>query len=497
VILRGSGRSEETTVASDRVNRAERSSAHNNIDYCLDEPDDWPGAVAAFEQFRQDDGSTIVLRGICPRCRGTMTVELPIQARAGQTIGEARDNQALPPGKSFVKVASCNCGQHHSNQPEKSLGCGAFGSLRVGGGPEGAAERPRSRYLRVNPVPGEATVNDVEWERRAEQHEIEALPAARATAEKWTTQIASLTGIFSIVVLVKGPEDVAHLEGHVGRLAPSVSTLVALIVTAVTVAFVLFAYRQWPEQAWADSTTKWTAQVLAVVSIATALLIWDRQAGWPATAIALVLAVGLPAAAQFRRPRYLFAGDVWPQATGRWPGLRGKTPGAARWTARLVGLACALSVALIWAQDWTWETAVIVSLALALTFAALAVVAGGLAAYGIPARFAPASGGLMRTSQRAAIQRARNSLRVSLGGAIGAIVSVAVAIAATWINTPAESSPGAVLLVTRTNQPPICGRYAGEEAGDLLIQERGRTAPTRIRLDALISTASLPSCPED
>jgi hypothetical protein len=483
-------------VASDRGNRAERSTAHNSSDYCLDEPNGWSVTVAAFEQFRQDDGSTIVLRGTCPRCRGTMTVELPVQARCGQTIDEARDNQELP-GKSFVKVASCNCGQLHTHQPEKSLGCGAFASLRVGGGAERAAEPPQPRYLRVDPLPGEATVSDVEWERRAEQHEIEALPTARSTAEKWTTQIASLTGIFSIVVLVKGPEDVANLEGHVGRLVPAVTTLVALLVSAVTVALVLFAYRQWPEQAWADFTTKWTAQVLAVVSIASALLIWDEQAGWPATAIALVLAIGLPAAAQFRRPRYLFAGDDWPPGVGTWSGLRGKTPGAARWTARLVGLACALSVALMWAQDWSWETAVIVSLALALTFAALAVVAGGLAAYGIPARFAPASGGLMRTSQRAAIQRARNGLRVSLGAAIGAIVFVAVAIAATWINTPAESSPGAVLLVMRSEQVPVCGRYAGAEAGHLLIQEQGLTAPTRIPLDAVVSTAPLLSCPED
>jgi hypothetical protein len=482
-------------VASDPGNRAERSSAHNSSDYCLDEPDDWSVTVAAFDQFRQDDGSTIVLRGTCPRCRGTMTVELPIQARCGVTIGEARDDEELPPGKSFVKVAACNCGQRHANQPEKSLGCGAFASLRVGGGRERAAESPRGRYLRVDPLPGEATVNDVEWERRAEQHEIEALPSARSTAEKWTTQIASLTGIFSIVVLVKGPEDVANLEGYVGRLAPTLTTLGALIVTAVTVALVLFAYRQWPEQAWADPTIKWTAQVLAVVSITAALLIWDQLAG--SLVIALMLAVGLPAAAQFRWPRYLFAGDDWPPGAGRWSGLRGKTPGAARWTARLVGLACALSAALIWAQDWSWETAVIISLALALTFAALAVVAGGLAAYGIPARFAPASGGLMRTSQRAAIQRARNGLRVSLGAAIGAIVFVAVAIAATWINTPAESSPGAVLLVTRTERPPICGSYAGEEAGDLLIQEQGLTAPTRIPPNAVVSTASLPSCPGD
>jgi hypothetical protein len=471
--------------------------AHDSSDYCLDEPERWSAAVAEFEQFRQDGGSTIVLRGTCPRCHGTMTVDLPIRARCGQTIDDALDDQELPPGKSFVKVACCNCGQRHANQPEKSIGCGAFASLCVGGGPAPRSDQRPAQYLRVDPMPGEATVNDVEWERRAEQHEIEALPAARSAAEKWTTQIASLTGIFSIVVLVKGPEDVSKLEGDVGRIAPAVTTLEALIVAAVAVALVMFAYRQWPEQAWSDSTTKWTAQVLALVSITAAPLIWDDRWGWPATAIALVLAVGLPAAAQLRRPRYLFAGEDWPAGKARWPLLRGKTPGAARWTARLVGLGCALSLGLIWAQHWSWETAVIVSLALALNCAALAVLAGGLAAYGIPARFAPASGGLMRTSQRAAIQRARNGLRVSLGAAIGAILFVAVAIAATWTNTPAESPPAAALLVTRSAQPPVCGRYAGEDAGDLLVQQQGLPAPTRIPYDAVASTASLPSCPGD
>lgn len=490
-------------VASDRGDGGERPAAHDSSEYCLDEPDGWSVSVSAFEQFSQDAGSTIVLRGNCPRCRGTMTVDLPIQARCGQSIDESRADQALPPGKSFVKVTFCNCGQRHEHQPEKSLGCGAFASLRIGAPPEPGAppeaetQPSEKRYVRVDPLPGEATVNDVEWERRAEQHEIEALPAARSAAEKWTTQIASLTGIFSIVVLVKGPEDVSKLEGDVGQLVPDMTTLAALMITAIAAVLVVFAYRQWPEQAWADTTIKWTAQVLALVSIVAAALIWEDRWAWPATVIALVLAVGLPAAAQFRRPRYLFAGEDWPPESGRWTRLRGKTPGAARWTARLVGLAGTIAAALIWGQHWSWQTAVIACLALALTFAALAVVAGGLAAYGIPARFAPASGELMRTTQRAAIQRARTGLRVSLGAAIGAIVFVAVAIAATWTNTPAESPPAAALLITRTEQPPVCGRYAGEDSGDVLIQQQGQTSPTRIPVSAVASTASLPSCPQE
>ena len=103
----------------------------------------------------------------------------------------------------------------------------------------------------------------------------------------------------------------------------------------------------------------------------------------------------------------------------------------------------------------------------------------------------------MRTSQRASIQRARNGLRISLGAAIGAIAFVAVAIAATWTNTPTEPSPGATLLVTRTDQPPVCGRYAGEDGAGLLIQQKGVKAPTRVPFDSVASTASLPSCPQD
>ena len=87
--------------------------------------------------------------------------------------------------------------------------------------------------------------------------------------------------------------------------------------------------------------------------------------------------------------------------------------------------------------------------------------------------------------------------RVSVGAAIGAIVFVAVAIAATWTNTLAESSPGATLLVTRSGQAPVCGRYAGSEAGALLVQEHGSAAPTRIPFAQVGSTASLPSCPAD
>jgi hypothetical protein len=485
-------------VAIDPGGGADGTATHSTCDYSLDEPDGWCGEVAEFRQFRQDDGSTVVLRDGCPRCRGTMSVDLPILARCGQTVGVDKDAEPLPPGKEFVKVAWCNCGHAHSGRPENSLGCGAFGSLWVGKAPaDPNAEPTPGQYVRVDPLPGEATVTDVEWERRAEQQEIAALPAARTAAEKWTTQIASLTGIFSIVVLVKGPEDVTNLEGQVGRLVPTDSLIIAALVSLLALALVAFAYRRWPEQAWTHSVIKWTAQVLALASVVAAMLVWDQRSGWPVAVIALLLAVVLPAAAELEIPRHLFADDTddWRAKQGRWSAQRLKwTPGAARWTARLVGLASLLAAGLIWARHWSWEIAVIVSLALALTCAAIAVLAGGLAAYDIPARFAPASGGLLRTGQRAQIRRARNGLRASLAAAVGAIVFVAVAVAATWTHTPADATPGAALLVTRHTQAPICGRYAGEKDGELLLQQKGLTAPTGIPFAEITSTASVPAC---
>jgi hypothetical protein len=121
------------------------------------------------------------------------------------------------------------------------------------------------------------------------------------------------SGTFSIVVLVKGPEDDTKLEGDVGEIAPGMPWMIAFAVAVLAVALVLFAYRQHPENAWADTTIKWTAQVAAFVSIVAVMLILYEQWDAPATVISLVCAVVLPVAAQLNRPRYLVADENWPE----------------------------------------------------------------------------------------------------------------------------------------------------------------------------------------
>src|SRR5687767_14522271 len=58
------------------------------------------------------------------------------------------------------------------------------------------------QLVKVTPRPNTATRADLEWERRAAHQEVDALTIARAAAEKWTTAITSLTGVFGIVALV-------------------------------------------------------------------------------------------------------------------------------------------------------------------------------------------------------------------------------------------------------------------------------------------------------
>jgi hypothetical protein len=91
---------------------------------------------------------------------------------------------------------------------------------------------------------GTPVMPDLEWEWRVEQQEFEALPAMRAAGEKWTTAITSLTGVFGIVVLIKGPADVGNVKGDVGTWLPGfapdgvwVAVLLAIAVSLAAAAF--------------------------------------------------------------------------------------------------------------------------------------------------------------------------------------------------------------------------------------------------------------------
>lgn len=72
------------------------------------------------------------------------------------------------------------------------------------------------QYVRVQAAGKPATLAEARWEKRAEELSFSALESVRGTAAKWAGTIATLLAIFSVVTLVKGPEDVTKVEGSYG-----------------------------------------------------------------------------------------------------------------------------------------------------------------------------------------------------------------------------------------------------------------------------------------
>lgn len=198
--------------------------------YRVREKAGWVDGVARFTQRAPEDyGDIVILAGECPRCTHQMEVELPIERRTGERLKTPEpDFETLK--APFAKTASCNCRGDHEDRPENVLqGCGAFGRIEVG---EPLA--PERGIVRVRGRPSMATLADVEWERKAERLEGEDLASARATGEKWTATVSSLTGVLSIVALIKGPEDVSKLPTWGERVViGSVGLAVSLAVVAI------------------------------------------------------------------------------------------------------------------------------------------------------------------------------------------------------------------------------------------------------------------------
>lgn len=86
--------------------------------------------------------------------------------------------------------------------------------------------KPPLPELKIGPVvPAEP--GDPEWAALADEWEKNALPNARAVAEKWAGSITALLGIFGIAGFIKGRDDVADLTPHT-RAAVAVLLAVAL-----------------------------------------------------------------------------------------------------------------------------------------------------------------------------------------------------------------------------------------------------------------------------
>jgi hypothetical protein len=98
-------------------------------------------------------------------------------------------------------------------------------------------------------VIGTASVSayDRKWETHAEAFEFEALPRIRATAERWAASIGAVTGVFGIVTLVRGREDVTALRADL-KIAAGLLIGAALAMALAAIVLAAFAAQGTPKK---------------------------------------------------------------------------------------------------------------------------------------------------------------------------------------------------------------------------------------------------------
>jgi len=158
------------------------------------------------------DHRTLRLVGRCPECGHEMDKVIRRRRRDDPERPTRSDE-----GKLDVLVY-CNCATVHPDRPADRVGCGSYGWLTVN------TAEPRITASST------AIPEDLRWELRADQLYASRLSDTRATAEKWTTAITSITGVFGIVALIKGPETIGTL------LTPWRWIVYSLVIIAVLVA---------------------------------------------------------------------------------------------------------------------------------------------------------------------------------------------------------------------------------------------------------------------
>lgn len=149
-----------------------------------------------------------VKQGQCPRCGHSMD-----RTFAGGIAF------ALPQLPGPVAIW-CNCSAPHANRPDgRNGGCGS--SARI------SAPDPMSGDI----GPGGVTEDDIRWEQEAIDAQHQSLSRVRATAAAWSSSIAALLGVFSIVAFIKGPSTVSSLS-HTTATVVTILVLVAALLAA-------------------------------------------------------------------------------------------------------------------------------------------------------------------------------------------------------------------------------------------------------------------------
>jgi hypothetical protein len=157
---------------------------------------------------------TLHLVGTCPVCGHEM--DKVIRRRLPDDPARASRDQS----RRLDVLVYCNCATIHPDQAADRAGCGSYGWLTVTTG-SAAPSVIRART---------GLPEDLRWELRAERLYASRLTDMRATAEKWTAGVTSITGVFGIVALIKGPETIGTL------LMPWRWIVYGLVIAAVLVA---------------------------------------------------------------------------------------------------------------------------------------------------------------------------------------------------------------------------------------------------------------------
>src|SRR5947209_7437330 len=141
------------------------------------------------------------------------------------------------------------------------------------------------------PAPIQAGPSDLQWYQIAQQTKLNALSEIRGSAEKWGGTIGALTGVFSIVALIKGREDITALT-TAGQAIVGILLLLALLLAFLATLFAAFAAQGIPITTLAANNPRaFQRQYENQARMAGQWLHWSRLLVAPAT-LCLALAIG-------------------------------------------------------------------------------------------------------------------------------------------------------------------------------------------------------------
>ena len=103
---------------------------------------------------------------------------------------------------------------------------------------------------------------------RAETLSFDALSTIRSTAEKWTATIASILAIFTVVTLIKGPEDVTKVKGDFGSISYENLILIGLVIATVLAIIVVANAAGGPPKEF-----KWKRTIASILAIFTVVVL--------------------------------------------------------------------------------------------------------------------------------------------------------------------------------------------------------------------------------